>query len=137
MDVWRMIVSTRAPQEWSGIDEHLAADLCITTIALRDMRERLAGEDPVIIGARGTPIINPLMPIVSSLLNQTLRLSHRLRLSVQDANEETNTTTAAARQRKREAEHRDELIDDDADLIARPTPRVVAISPISISPLTQ
>src|SRR5262245_8784978 len=72
MVVWRMIVGTRAPQEWSGIDEFFAADLCVATVALRDARLRLANEDPVITGPKGGTLVNPLMPVISSLVNQSL-----------------------------------------------------------------
>jgi len=125
MLVWAMIVQTRSPQEWSGVDVYFAGDLCRATIALRDARAQLAGEDSVITGAQGGRTVNPWMPVISSLLNQTLRLSARLRLSAQDVGAETNQTTAAARKRKAQAEHRDELSQDDADLIARPRPTPV------------
>ena len=113
---------TSAPKEWSGIDEFLAADLAVATIALRDARLRLADEDPVIlIRPRGAQMINPLMPIVSSLVNQTLRLAGRLRLSAQNVDAEDNVTTATARKRKHSAEVREKLAEDD-NLISRPRP---------------
>src|SRR3954470_12840994 len=76
--VWDMIVRTRAPVEWSGLDEFFAADLCRVTIALRDARAQLADGDSVITGPRGGGIMNPLVSVVSSLLGQVLRLSGRL-----------------------------------------------------------
>src|SRR5262245_61058565 len=91
--VWDMILTTRAPEEWSGIDEFLAADLCIAAVALRDARVRLADEDPVVVGPRGGSQVNPLIPYISSLVNQCLRLSGRLRLGVLDAGCEDNVTT--------------------------------------------
>ena len=124
MVVWNMIVATRAPQEWSGIDEFLAADLAISTIALRDARLRLAGEDPVITGPQGGRAINPLMPIVSSLVNQTLRLAARLRLGALDVSSEDNITTASVRKRKHAEEAREKLSDDNS-LIVRPRPQSV------------
>lgn len=50
--VWAMVVATRAPSEWSGIDEFLVCDLAVATIALRDERSRLANEDMVLVGGR-------------------------------------------------------------------------------------
>src|SRR5262245_47449513 len=120
--VWDMIVETRAPEEWSGIDEFLAADLCVATVALRDARLRLATEDLVTVGPRGGSAVNPLMAIISSLVNQTLRLSGRLRLGILDAGSEDNITTAAARKRMKAAEVRDKMAADDPDLILRPKP---------------
>jgi hypothetical protein len=125
MIVWQMVVNTRAPEEWSGIDEFFAADLAVATIALRNARLRLANEDPVTIGPRGGSQINPLVPVISSLVNQTLRLSARLRLGALDVGDEDNITTAAARKRKKEAEAREKMAADDSELILRPRPTAV------------
>jgi len=129
MVVWNMIVATRAPEEWSGIDEFLAADLAVVTIALRDARQLLGEEDMVITGPRGGSMVNPLMPIVSSLVNQELRLSARLRLSSQDVEIEQGINSASARKRKISEEVREKIAEDD-NLIHRPRPQSVRQSAV-------
>jgi len=124
MVVWDMVVHTRAPEEWSGIDTYLACDLAVATIALRDARTKLAIETPVVVGARGGNTLNPLVSYVASLVHQQLRLAGRLRLSVLDSGEQTNVTTANARRRKRQAEERQRMAERD-ELIPRPRPQQV------------
>ena len=86
---------------------------------------RLADEDPVITGPQGGRIINPLMPVISSLVNQELRLSAHLRLGALDIGSENTIESTGARKRKQAAEVREQLSEDDPDLILRPRPKAV------------
>ena len=106
MVVWNMIVKTRAPQEWSGIDEFFAADLAVATIALRDARLPSADvEDPVLTGPKGGRTgesVDAYRVVLGKSV--VLRLSNRLRLSAQDVDAEDNVSSATARKRKQSAE---------------------------------
>ncbi len=114
---WDGIIASRARDEWTPADLVVAAQLARCQADIERESASLDAESSVIENARGTPVCNPRMTILEQLARREMALMRSLRMGGRILGDSNALTTKRARER--EAAHlRNELQDEDEDLLA-------------------
>jgi hypothetical protein len=113
-EVWDNIIASRAPDEWLGVDNQLAVELCRLTVQIRHLQFILDAEQHLVMDRFGTLKLHPYAALVQALWSRVLLIQTRIGLASSSAVSETGVRRSERSLDKAAAAIRD-IEDDDAD----------------------
>jgi uncharacterized iron-regulated membrane protein len=117
---WQSVLAEKPKSEWTAHDLELAAMLARSMRMLQAEDAKLFDEDAVMMSAGGTPMANPRLRIVADLHSRVLKF--RQTLGIHNRGKAGEQRDVLKRREQAKAiEDGAAFVDDDDDLIARPT----------------
>lgn len=116
--IWDEIVSTRAQSEWTGIDIHLAVEICHCLVKIREFEEVL--EDAAYLQFVGTANerAHPYINVVTRMWQRVIQLQSRLGITPFVGSGDVEKK-GVQRTRQKLAEQADDVTEDNSELIPR------------------
>jgi hypothetical protein len=99
---WPLYGSARMAEEWRDYDLMMLANICNLEADIRDHEKVLASVGPVVEGAKGSPVANPLVGIIDTLRKQQLtylRALSMVRITHDSSTDEKHKSKARQLQR--------------------------------------